>query len=588
MTTYQTLYRTFRPRTFSEMVGQDAIVRALSNQVRSKRIAHAYLFCGSRGTGKTSAARIMAMAINCLNPKDGDPCLVCENCKALASETTLDVFEMDAASNSRVEEIREMLSRTDYPPQFVPYKVYIIDEVHMLSNAAFNALLKTLEEPPPYMVFILATTEPQKLPATILSRCQRYDFGRIPESEIIKKLKVALTGEYKAEEEALRLIAASAQGAMRDAWSLMDMCLGSCNQLTEENVRHALGAVSQDFLFEFLDALIAFDTGLALNMIEKLMRDGRDVTVFLREFNAHIRQVLAVKWTGKGTQEMSKEQLERLKRQAASCDGQTLLFFLENCMRSEQDARWSTSQRAVLELLALRCGDHSTKGSTGVITPVRPAVPSSAGKNNQISRETVDTKADVVKNTREPEKQQANEAVDTKDFPTPNTQPEEGMEAFDSSAEITKDEAGDAAKGAFSEPEDAPAVPDQQPETERTQPLARTPKDAWNNLLKRLQREHPSLSSYINRGKYGGYDDHKKLFTLLMGDDDKFWISTLNDSERASTISDILSEEMGEKVSFAAKNKNEKTAAASMSETEQHIEELARVFGRDKIVLKND
>ena len=178
---YQALYRKWRPRTFSEMAGQEAVIRTLRHQVASGRIAHAYLFCGSRGTGKTSAAKIMARAINCENPQDGDTCLACPACKALMEDASLDVFEMDAASNSRVEEIRDLLEKVDYPPQFSKYKVYIIDEVHMLSNAAFNALLKTLEEPPSYMVFILATTEPQKIPATILSRCHRFDFGRLTE-----------------------------------------------------------------------------------------------------------------------------------------------------------------------------------------------------------------------------------------------------------------------------------------------------------------------------------------------------------------------------------------------------------------------
>ena len=313
MTAYQSLYRTWRPRTFTDMVGQEAIVRTLKNQVGSKRIAHAYLFCGSRGTGKTSAARIMAMAINCQEPRNGDPCLACAHCLALQSETTLDVFEMDAASNSRVEEIREMLSRTDYPPQTVPYKVYIIDEVHMLSNAAFNALLKTLEEPPPYMVFILATTEPQKLPATILSRCQRFDFGRIPESEIVKRLSLAVSDGVTADEDALQLIAATAQGSMRDAWSLMDMCLSAGGSLTQEHVRNMLGAVSQDFLFDFLDALVRGDTAEALRLSDKLMRGGRDVLVFLREFNAHLRQVLAVKWMGSATRDVSADQLRRYK-----------------------------------------------------------------------------------------------------------------------------------------------------------------------------------------------------------------------------------------------------------------------------------
>lgn len=591
---YQTLYRTYRPQTFSEMVGQENIVRALSNQVSTKRIAHAYLFCGSRGTGKTSAARIMAMAINCQNPKNGDPCLECDNCKALKSETTLDVFEMDAASNSRVEEIREMLSRTDYPPQFVPYKVYIIDEVHMLSNAAFNALLKTLEEPPAYMVFILATTEPQKLPATILSRCQRYDFGRIPENDIIRKLKVALKDNVEAEEEALRLIAASAQGAMRDAWSLMDMCLGSNSSLTEENVRHALGAVSQDFLFDFLDALIDDDTPRALGLIEQLMKDGRDVTVFLREFNAHIRQVLAVLWTGKGSKDMSKEQLERLKAQAQSTDGQTLLFFLENCMRSEQDARWSTSQRAVLELLALRSANSHQEQTVSV----RPSKPRLAAK----PVERAESKPEPVKELpKEAVKETASEPVRMPFSGKVDEQAVTPLEpAIKEAPKPAPAQTEDDIPVFFEEPlpfanEEKPAVKEakkEEPAKEEPlkeasgQALAKSPKDAWNNLLKRLKNEHPSLYSYVYQGKYGGYEN--KVFTLLMGEQDRVFISMLNEAERADPIAAILSEEMGMAVKFEAVNKDDRATSGKANEVETQIEELARVFGRDKIVLKND
>ena len=188
---YQALYRRFRPQTFSDMVGQKAVVRTLRNQVQSGRVAHAYLFCGSRGTGKTSAAKILSRAVNCLNPRDGDPCGECEACRNILSGASLDVVEVDAASNSRVEEMRELLAQVDYPPQFGRRKVYIIDEVHMLSTNAFNALLKTLEEPPEYMIFILATTDPQKVPATILSRCQRFDFGRFTEEELVGRMKLA-------------------------------------------------------------------------------------------------------------------------------------------------------------------------------------------------------------------------------------------------------------------------------------------------------------------------------------------------------------------------------------------------------------
>ena len=264
MNSYQSLYRAWRPHRFSDMVGQDATRRMLRNQAKTGHVAHAYLFCGSHGTGKTSAARIMALAINCENPQEGDPCLECSNCKNLSRETSLDLLEMDAASNSSVDNVRVLLSKTDYPPQFVKYKVYIIDEVHMLSGAAFNALLKTLEEPPEYMVFILA-------------RCQRYDFGRIADAQIVSRLKQAIPEDTQADEEALQLIASAAEGSMRDAWSLMDMVMASGLALSQANVREALGSVSQEMLFAFLDALARCDSADALTQINTGTASDADI-----------------------------------------------------------------------------------------------------------------------------------------------------------------------------------------------------------------------------------------------------------------------------------------------------------------------
>ena len=351
---YQALYRKWRPRTFSEMAGQEAVIRTLRHQVASGRIAHAYLFCGSRGTGKTSAAKIMARAINCENPQDGDPCLACPACKALMEDASLDVFEMDAASNSRVEEIRDLLEKVDYPPQFSKYKVYIIDEVHMLSNAAFNALLKTLEEPPSYMVFILATTEPQKIPATILSRCQRFDFGRLTEEQMTARILTALPELKDAEPAALSLIARAADGSMRDAWSLLDMCIGSGERLTEHLVRQALGASDSEFLFDFASAIAASDGTRVLNMIDDMMRAGRDVQVFLRDFAAHVRQVAAFKLGARPAAEMTGEGAQRYRAQSEEISMPRLLRMLELAMQAEADTRYASSPRGVLELFALR------------------------------------------------------------------------------------------------------------------------------------------------------------------------------------------------------------------------------------------
>ena len=571
---YQSLYRTWRPQTFSQMVGQEAILRALKNQAAQGRVAHAYLFCGSRGTGKTSAARIMAMAINCQQNKDGDPCLSCDSCKALMSETTLDVFEMDAASNSRVEEIREMLARTDYPPQFVKYKVYIIDEVHMLSNAAFNALLKTLEEPPEYMVFILATTEPQKLPATILSRCQRFDFGRIAEQEIVARLKLALNEGLTADESALQLIAATAQGSMRDAWSLMDMCLGMDPELTEEKVRYALGAVSQDFLHEFLDVLIKGDTAGALTLTDQLMRSGRDVQVSLRELNTHVRQVLAYKWTGKGMTDITKDQAGRLGAQAQAASADLLLFILEKCMQAEQDARWSNSPRAVLELFVLRSTQLQQENDP------RAMMTRLGELEHRMDQLAISPAAEriqtppVVAQPAAPQASPVKEPV-SQDIPLPLV--EENEAELPMEPDLVEPPATLLPKGK----EQAPDQP--QP----AQPLASTPKDAWNNMLKRLSKENQGLYAMVYRGKYGGFMDD--VFTLKLEKEDDIFSSLLNDEQRSAPINRILSEEMGRPVRFVAGEPRPVVAQQPQHiEQDEHLEALSKVFGRDKIVVKKD
>ena len=582
--TYQSLYRTWRPQKFSQMVGQKAIVRALSNQAASKRVAHAYLFCGSRGTGKTSAARIMAMAINCEQPQNGDPCLECTSCKALGSETTLDVFEMDAASNSRVEEIREMLSRTDYPPQFVHYKVYIIDEVHMLSNAAFNALLKTLEEPPEYMVFILATTEPQKLPATILSRCQRFDFGRISEQEIISRLKMALQEGLSAEEDALQLIAASAQGSMRDAWSLMDMCLGIDSNLTEANVRYALGSVSQGFLYEFLDMLQQGNTAQALRLTDDLMKGGRDVQVFLREFNAHLRQVLAVKWTGEGIRDITRDQARRLKAQAETASADLLLFFLEKCMQAEQDARWTSSPRAVLELFALRSTQLQQENDHGAVLARLGALEKRAEKIQQPSG---GLRADHEQPVPSLPEQMPSTPVIAEDKPAAPLNMEPSAEVVlgvKGAPDSPADQQPTQLTPVFTNDSPASAPTPEAAGNKPLQALAATPKDAWNNMLKRLSRDNPGLHAMVYRGKYGGYE--KKVFTLLLEKEDDILSVLLNDQSRSAQISRILSEEVGTDVRFAAIGALSASLQPKDHATDENIEALAKEFGRDKIVVK--
>ena len=569
---YQSLYRTWRPRRFQDMVGQEAIVQALKNQAESGRVAHAYLFCGSRGTGKTSAARIMAMAINCKDPQDGNPCLVCENCLALSSETTLDVFEMDAASNSRVEEIREMLTKTDYPPQFVKYKVYIIDEVHMLSNAAFNALLKTLEEPPDYMVFILATTEPQKLPATVLSRCQRFDFGRLTESAIMSRLQLALTNGVSAEKAALQMIAASAEGSMRDAWSLMDMCLSGQEKLTEENVREALGAVSLDFLFDFLDALQKGDAAQALLLCDQLMRKGRDVQVFLRDFNSHLRQLICVKWTGNSMREVTSDQIEKMRGQVEDISTDMLLHMLEKCMQAENDARWAASPRAILELFALRVCQISQENDLGALLARLSRV---ENQLTALSNGPVQQAEPLSPDEPRETPPQPGEALQSED----SGESEKPPQAEQTELPIAPEEARDTQQASSAPPESP--VADAAIGTDK-----KSPKDAWNHMLERLNKLNPGLHAMLHRGKFGGFKG--EVFSLSLPPEDAFLSFMLNNEERTSLISNLLSEEMGRPVSFTAGSPDRAAKKSSAPLKDENIDTLAEVFGRDKVIVKRE
>ena len=360
---YQALYRRYRPARFEDFVGQEAVIKTLRSQIMSGRIAHAYLFCGTRGTGKTSTAKVFARAVNCEHPENGDPCGVCPTCKALAEENSLDILEIDAASNNGVDEIRDLREKVKYPPQTGRYRVYIIDEVHMLSQGAFNALLKTLEEPPAYVVFILATTEPQKLPATILSRCQRFDFGRIPAHQIIERLHVALEeGEIQAEDAALARIARAAEGGMRDAWSIMDMCLSYAQEedggLTEELVLRVLGAADKSFLFTFADKLIDSDAAGALALIDEMMRKGREVQVFVRDVSAHLRALMLADICDEaqlsGLLEVTHEDAAEYIAQARRTSHTRLMRMLDLFLASETDMKWAAQPRFALETAALR------------------------------------------------------------------------------------------------------------------------------------------------------------------------------------------------------------------------------------------
>ena len=314
---YTALYRNFRPLKFSDMVGQEHITRTLRNQVMSNRVGHAYLFNGGRGTGKTTSAKILARVVNCLNPQEGEPCNECEICKEILEGSLTDVVEMDAASNNSVEDIRSIRDEVNFLPTKAKYRVYIIDEVHMLSTGAFNALLKTLEEPPEHVKFILATTEPQKLPTTILSRCQRFDFKKIPEPDIIKRLNIICeSADIKIDDEALKVIAVLSEGHMRDAISILERCSQeNTENITIEQVKELVGLPSLEYINKLARGVLEKDTIKSLAAIDDVINDGKDLYNFLWEVIKYFKDILVYKTTN-NLALYSEKEIEEIKRLA--------------------------------------------------------------------------------------------------------------------------------------------------------------------------------------------------------------------------------------------------------------------------------
>ena len=330
---YTALYRKFRPDNFDDVKGQDHIVTTLTNQIKANRIGHAYLFCGTRGTGKTTVAKILAKAVNCQHPVNGSPCGECEMCKAIQAGTSMNVIEIDAASNNGVDNIREIREEVAYRPTEGNYKVYIIDEVHMLSTGAFNALLKTLEEPPSYVIFILATTEAHKIPITILSRCQRYDFHRISIDTIAARLDELLKIEnVEAEEKAVRYVAKAGDGSMRDALSLLDQCIAFYlgQTLTYDKVLEVLGAVDTEVFSKLLRQVLKGDVTSAIRTLEDLIIGGRELGQFVGDFTWYMRNLLLVK-TSENPEEaidVSSENLKLLQEESEMVDVETLMRYI--------------------------------------------------------------------------------------------------------------------------------------------------------------------------------------------------------------------------------------------------------------------
>lgn len=355
---YTALYREWRPSTFKDVVGQKHITVTLKNQIKNQRIAHAYLFCGTRGTGKTSTAKILAKAVNCLDLRDGEPCNECEMCKKINSNMLIDIEELDAASNNSVDNIRSIIEEVYYPPREAKYKVYIMDEVHMLSTGAVNAFLKTLEEPPSNVIFILATTDPQKLPITILSRCQRFDFKRIKSEEIFQRLRFIVNEQgFFADDNSLRLISRISDGAMRDALGILDQVISTGNGRVEyEDVVSILGLITNENLIRLTDSIIKKDIEQCVKIIEEIIFSGKDSNNIIKDLILHMRNLLIIKVSQNPYEvlDMSEENINLLKEQSQKVRVEEIMRFIRILQEAEEQSKWVKQSRIYLELAIIK------------------------------------------------------------------------------------------------------------------------------------------------------------------------------------------------------------------------------------------
>ncbi|MGI6006989.1 MAG: DNA polymerase III subunit gamma/tau [Ruminococcus sp.] len=356
---YTALYRKFRPDTFEDVKGQEHIVTTLKNQIKADRIGHAYLFCGTRGTGKTTVAKIFAKTVNCEHPVDGNPCNSCAACRSIQDGTSMNVIEIDAASNNGVDNIREIREEVAYRPTQGKYKVYIIDEVHMLSTGAFNALLKTLEEPPSYVIFILATTEAHKIPITILSRCQRYDFRRITIDTISDRLRELMKKEnIQAEEKAIRYIAKSADGSLRDALSLLDQCIAFYlgQTLTYENVLDVLGTVDTEIFSQMLRQVIGGNVAAVIHLLEELVLQGKEMGQFVTDFTWYMRNLLLIKSSPDSGEllDLSRENMKILMEESEMIETETLMRYIRIFSDLSNQLRYASQKRVLVEIALIK------------------------------------------------------------------------------------------------------------------------------------------------------------------------------------------------------------------------------------------
>ncbi|HZJ83792.1 MAG TPA: DNA polymerase III subunit gamma/tau [Clostridia bacterium] len=561
---YTALYRKWRPNTFDEVVGQDHIVRILKNQIISGRISHAYLFCGSRGTGKTSTAKIFAKAINCIDNKDGNPCGECDVCKVMDSENNMDVLEIDAASNNGVNDIREISDKVKYPPSAGRYRVYIIDEVHMLSTSAFNAFLKTLEEPPDHILFILATTEPHKLPSTILSRCQRYDFRRMTLGVLINRLRTIIDQiGIEAEDEALETIARWSEGGMRDSISLLDQCISFCgSSITQGDVLDILGTAGKEFLFEVANNIMEGDLPSLLLQINNLVEEGKDIAVFLKDIIHHLRNLLIVKICDDPTDlmDVSQSSLDQYRKQASRIDQSRLVRSIESLSQLDAEIKWDAEPRIMLEMAMVK-----------ICMP-------QGGKSLEDLMDRISVLEDKVSK---------GVSIVGESIPTPQEKAIEGNHRDNDDIKNNNVNSGLMGKEDSSEmnyPREKAAEP--KIVEEKSKPVEVASKDidinkAWADVLKIIKKDRMAIFTLLRETKLQVGGKNKNIANLIFPTQQGFYVAAIEKDENSQYIEELIYKTMGQSYKLKCYTEDSMPSSLFQEETsniqeekEEYVEEV--------------
>ena len=569
---YRALYRKYRPEKFEDLLGQDNITRALKNQIKKNEISHAYVFSGTRGTGKTSAAKIFSKAVNCLNPIDGEPCNECENCKAISSDRSLDVVEMDAASNNGVDDIRDIKEKVVYPPQNLKYKVYIIDEVHMLSKGAFNALLKVLEEPPSHLIFILATTEIEKIPATILSRTQKYNFVRISKEKIVENLEKICKNENRScDKKVFELIANNSDGSMRDSLSILDQLLSiDQDHVSYDIAIDVLGISSEKLIYDLIKTLIAKDLKAAIDQLDLIYKDGKDILILVDELIKRLRDILVIKLIKDPKELLYTTDLNSYKKLAETVNNTTLLEIIDILNKMLADMKYAQDKRTILEMNIIKIVELSSNSLEGRIKRLEDYI-SDPKNNNFKNLDQLENKEEKkIKEFKENKIQIKN--INTIDEDIVESKDQEKIEVEDKAEKIEKLEL-------IEETEKV-----EKTEEKNSQGLASKDEDDlsieniksdWNNILIELRkRGRMNIPILLSSGKAVDYNN--KNLIIEYDKADAFNYEAISSQENTKFVEDFLNNYYNRDISVRfILDKDEKKQEA--------IRNLEKIIGKENL-----